>query len=159
MVFGRGDYHFAHEPCFYAVREGEDEDWNFVPEHEVAAYAVRDGARGEFVGGRKQSTVWNIEHIKSETGHGTQKPVECMRRPIENNSKPGDLVYEPFSGSGTTIIACDITKRACRAIELHPAYVDVAIRRWQQFTGKSATLLKNGKTYDQVASDRGILVA
>jgi site-specific DNA-methyltransferase (adenine-specific) len=139
-VFGRGDYHFQHEPCLYAVRDGGEENWHFVPEHELAAYAVRDGTRGHYEGGRKQSTVWNIEHIKSETGHGTQKPVECMRRPIENNSRPGDAVYEPFSGSGTTIIACEMTDRVCYAIELNPAYVDVAVKRWEEFTGLTATL-------------------
>jgi len=157
MVFSRGDYHFQHEPLFYAVKDEAEDDWQFVPEHELAAYTVREGSRGEYEGGRKQSTVWNIEHIKSGTGHGTQKPVECMRRPIENNSRPGDEVYEPFSGSGTTIIACDITKRFARAIELHPAYVDVAIKRWQEFTGKKATL--GGMPFDEVARERGVLVA
>ena len=83
LVIGRGDYHWHHEPC---------------------SYAVRKGARGHWAGDRKQTTIWPIVHTKSETGHGTQKPVECMKRPIENNSKPGDAVYEPFSGSGTTII-------------------------------------------------------
>ena len=83
----------------------------------------------------------------AETAHGTQKPVECMRRPIENNSSPGQAVYEPFSGSGTTIIAAEITGRACHAIELSPAYVDVAVRRWQAFTGQWATLEGEGCTF------------
>jgi len=73
------------------------------------------------------------------TGHSTQKPVECMRRPIENNSSPGQAVYDPFVGSGTTIIAAEMTGRACYAIEIFPAYVDVAIQRWQNFTGQTAT--------------------
>src|SRR5947207_1435722 len=64
-------------------------------------------------------------NLKSETGHGTQKPVECMRRPIENNASPGQAVYEPFSGSGTTIIAAEMIGRVCHAIEIAPAYVDV----------------------------------
>ncbi len=72
--------------------------------------------------------------------HGTQKPVECMRRPILNNSSPGQAVYEPFSGSGTTIIAAETTGRACHAIELSPAYIDVAVQRWQAFTGQRAVL-------------------
>ena len=72
--------------------------------------------------------------------HGTQKPVECMRRPIENNSSPGQAVYEPFCGSGTTLIAAEMTGRACHAIELSPAYVDVAVQRWQAFTGERAVL-------------------
>ncbi len=72
--------------------------------------------------------------------HGTQKPVECMRRPILNNSSPGQAVYEPFSGSGTTIIAAEAKGRACHAIELSPGYVDVAVQRWQAFTGERAVL-------------------
>jgi DNA modification methylase len=74
-----------------------------------------------------------------KTEHPTQKPVECMKRPIENNSSPGQAVYEPFCGSGTTIIAAEMTGRACHAIEISPAYVDVAITRWQNFTGQTAT--------------------
>ena len=76
----------------------------------------------------------------ADTVHGTQKPVECMRRPIENNSSPGQAVYEPFSGSGTTLIAAEQAGRACLAIELSPAYVDVAVLRWQAFTGQEAAL-------------------
>ena len=119
LVIGRGDYHWQHEPCWYAVRKG---------------------SKGHWAGDRKQTTVWAIPHRKSETGHGTQKPVECMRRPIENNSSPGQAVYEPFCGSGTTIIAAEMTGRICHAIELDPAYVDVAIMRWQAFTGRAAML-------------------
>jgi len=153
-VLSRGDYHHQHEPCFYGVREGEDENWHFVPEHEIATYAVKQGQVGHYVGGRKQSTVWNIEHIKSDTGHSTQKPVECMKRPIENNSQAGDAVYEPFSGSGTTIIAGEMSGRRIYAIELNPAYVDVAVERWQNFTGKRATLESSGKTFDEVKALR-----
>jgi DNA modification methylase len=154
-VLSRGHYHHQHEPCFYGVREGEDAQWHFVPEHEVAVYSVKDGKTGDWHGGRKQSTVWFIEHIKSDTGHSTQKPVECMKRPIENNSSPGQAVYEPFSGSGTTIIAGEMTGRSIHAIELNPAYVDVAVKRWQEFTGKKATLEGAGQTFDQVAEHRG----
>ncbi|MBR1206972.1 MULTISPECIES: site-specific DNA-methyltransferase [unclassified Bradyrhizobium] len=154
QVFGRGDYHFQHEPCFYAVKEGAEEQWRFVPEHEIATYTVREGERGHYEGGRKQSTVWNIEHVKSETGHGTQKPVEAMKRPIENNSQPGEAIYEPFSGSGTTIIAAEMTGRRAHAIELNPLYVDVAVKRWQNFTGLLATLESDGRSFDDVAAAR-----
>ena len=85
--------------------------------------------------------MWDIpKPLKSETGHSTQKPVECMRRPIQNNSRVGDAIYEPFSGSGTTIIAAEQTGRICYAAELSPAYVDVSVKRWEQFTGKKAEL-------------------
>lgn len=118
LVISRGDYHPKHEPCWYAVRKGK---------------------AGHYVGGRKQTTVWDINKPqKSETGHSTQKPVECMQRPIENNSSAGQAVYEPFSGSGTTIIAGEMTGRSIHAIELNPAYVDVAVIRWQEFTGLAA---------------------
>ena len=94
------------------------------------------GIRAHWSGDRKQTTVWNIPARDDDGhGHGTQKPVECMRRPIENNSSPGQAIYEPFCGSGTTIIAAEMTGRSCFAIEIDPAYVDVAVSRWQAFTG------------------------
>jgi DNA modification methylase len=132
-IIGRAHYHWQHEPCWYAVRNGATGHWN---------------------GDRKQTTIWPIEHRKSDTGHGTQKPVECMRRPIENNSSPGQAIYEPFNGSGTTIIAAEMTGRACHAIELSPAYVDVAIQRWQAFTGKDAVLESDGRAFSEVAGER-----
>ena len=132
MVISRGDYHPKHEPCWYAVRKGKT---------------------GHYVGGRKQTTVWDINKPqKSETGHSTQKPVECMKRPIENNSSPGQAVYEPFSGSGTTIIAGEMTGRSIHAIELSPAYVDVAVKRWQDFTGQEATHEATGKTFAEIGA-------
>ena len=134
FAIGRGDYHPQHEPCWYAVRKGK---------------------AGHYDGGRKQSTLWQIDKPqKSETGHSTQKPVECMKRPIENNSSPGQAVYEPFSGSGTTIIAAEMTGRCCHAIELNPAYVDVAIERWQNFTGQEATLESTGQAFNELRSER-----
>lgn len=153
-VIGRGDYHWQHEPLLHAVQEGADDQWRFVPEHEVSDYAVREGSPGQWQGSRKQSTVWFIEHIKSETGHSTQKPVECMKRPIENNAAPGQAVYDPFCGSGTTIIAGEMTGRRVLAIELAPQYVDVAVRRWQAFTGKSAILEATGATFAAVEAER-----
>jgi len=134
FVIGRGDYHPQHEPCWYAVRKGKP---------------------GQYEGGRKQSTLWQIEKPKkSETGHSTQKPVECMKRPIENNSSPGQAVYEPFSGSGTTIIAGEITGRHVYAVELNPAYVDVAVKRWQEYTGQQAILEGENKTFAEVQKQR-----
>ena len=106
-------------------------------------------------GDRKQSTLWQIP-AREGTGfeHGTQKPVGCMKRPIENNSSPGQAVYEPFSGSGTTIMAAEITGRACHAIELMGQYVDVAVLRWQAFTGEAARLDPDGPTFADVAAER-----
>ena len=120
FALGRGDYHWQHEPCWYAVRKG---------------------ARSHWQGARDQSTLWSIAPIETEdsaTTHGTQKPVEAMRRPIVNNSARGDLVYEPFCGSGTTLIAAETIGRVCCAIELDPAYCDVIVERWEAFTGNKA---------------------
>jgi len=119
LVLSRGHYHWMHEPCWYAVK-----------------------GKAHWSGDRKQVTIWNIpsKGQDADTIHGTQKPVECMKRPMENNSSPGQAVYEPFSGSGTTIIAAEITGRACLAMELNPAYVDVAVKRWEDFTGEKAVL-------------------
>lgn len=133
LIISRGDYHWQHEPCWYAVRKGKKHAW---------------------AGDRSQTTLWQIEHAKSETGHSTQKPIECMRRPIQNNSQPGDYVYEPFSGSGTTIIAAEMMNRYCLAIELSPAYVDVAVQRWQAFAKGEATLAGDGRTFEQIAEAR-----
>jgi DNA modification methylase len=136
FALSRGDYHWQHEPCWYAVRKG---------------------ARGRWHGDRSQTTLWQIPAREdSGHGHGTQKPVECMRRPIENNSAAGDAVYDPFVGSGTTIIAAEMTGRACRALEINPAYVDVAVLRWQAFTGEQATLqgLVPGQAFEQVKAER-----
>src|ERR1019366_10433998 len=82
------------------------------------------------------------------------KPVECMRRPIENNSNAGQAVYDPFLGSGTTLIAAETTGRVCLGMELEPRLVDVAVRRWQSFTGMTACLLGDGRSFEVVAAER-----
>ncbi|NHF74857.1 site-specific DNA-methyltransferase [Paracoccus xiamenensis] len=135
LVLSRGDYHWQHEPCWYAVTKR---------------------GKGHWAGDRKQTTLWQIANRDqdAETVHGTQKPVECMRRPILNNSSPGQAVYEPFMGSGTTLIAAETTGRVCYGIELNPAYVDVAITRWQNLTGQSAILDGTDKTFDDLTANR-----
>jgi DNA modification methylase len=134
LVLSRGHYHWQHEPCWYAVR-----------------------GTGHWSGDRKQSTLWTIPNRDQDaaTVHGTQKPVECMRRPMLNNSSPGQAIYEPFLGSGTTLIAAETTGRLCHAVELDPAYVDVAVQRWQAFTDQTATLEGDGRGFDAVAAERG----
>ncbi len=94
------------------------------------------------------------DEADKKLGHGTQKPVECMRRPIVNNSSPGQAVYDPFLGSGTTIIAAEMEGRVCYGIELDPAYCDVIVKRWQDFTGKEAVLDGDGRTFGVVADSR-----
>jgi DNA modification methylase len=107
-------------------------------------------------GDRKQSTLWEINTRDGKgLGHPTQKPVECMKRPIINNSSPGQSVYDPFCGSGTSIIAAEMTHRVCYGIEIDPAFVDVAVRRWQDFTGAAAVLAEDGRPFATVAKARG----
>ncbi len=134
LVLSRGDYHWQHEPCLYAVKKT---------------------GKGHWAGDRKQTTLWQIANKDQDaaTVHGTQKPVECMRRPILNNSSPGQTVYEPFMGSGTTLIAAETTGRVCLGIELNPAYVDVAVQRWQQFTGQEAVLDGTGESFADLAAN------
>jgi DNA modification methylase len=119
LLISRGDYHWKHEPCWYAVKKGHTHNWH---------------------GDRTQTTVWDIannsgiENKDNEKtyGHGTQKPLECMARPIRNNSKKGDLIYDPFLGSGTTLVAADKLNRKCYGMEIDPAYCEVIIRRWAE---------------------------
>lgn len=119
FALSRGHYHWGHEPCWYSVRKGKTSRW---------------------CGDHKQSTVWEIDSNKedADTIHATQKPVECMARPIRNHGKAGDIVYEPFCGSGSTLIAAEQLDRACYAIELDPGYCDVIVQRFEQFTGEKA---------------------
>jgi DNA modification methylase len=124
---------------------------------------VRRGKKSHWQGDRTQITVWEIannnpfgnRHREQSWGHGTQKPVECMRRPIVNNSRPGQLVYDPFLGSGTSLIAAEMTGRSCRGLEISPAYVDVILRRWQAFTGRTAIHQASGQSFDERADRQG----
>ncbi len=135
LILSRGDYHWQHEPCWYAVRAK---------------------GKGHWAGDRKQTTLWHItsRDQDAETVHGTQKPVECMRRPVLNNSSPGQAIYEPFMGSGTTLIAAETTGRTCLGIELNPAYVDVAVARWQNLTGSAAVLEGDGRSFTEISGER-----
>jgi DNA modification methylase len=137
-VFSRGHYHWQHEVAAVAERAEPMLSHEVDLGAEFAAYAVRKGRAASWGGGRKQSSVWFIEHVKNDTGHSTQKPVECMRRPMLNNSRQDDAVYDPFLGSGTTVIAAETESRVCYGMELDPHYVDVVVRRWQAFTGRAA---------------------
>ena len=153
-ALSRGHYHWQHEPAFYAQKPDTDDYWRFGDDHEVAAYSVKDKSTAAWRGNRKQTTVWFIDHIKNDTGHSTQKPVMCMQRPIENNSGKGDGVYDPFLGSGSTLIAATATDRICYGCELNPSYVDVIIRRWQNFTGGEATLEGTNQTFRELEISR-----
>lgn len=138
FAISRGHYHWQHETCWYAVRKGRPARW---------------------AGDRSQGTVWDIQTPMGTVGsgneavtpHATQKPLECMARPIRNHGAPGDFVYDPFLGSGTTLIACERLGRACLGMEIDPRYIDVAIRRWQAETGGMATRAADGAPFGQMA--------
>lgn len=120
FVISRGHYHWQHEACYYAVRKGRTGHWQ---------------------GDRKQSTLWAMplaRHERSQlfTGHAAQKPLEAMARPIRNNSRPGELVYDPFLGSGTTIIAAEREGRICYGLEVDPVCCGLIIERWRRETGQ-----------------------
>jgi len=119
IVIGRGNYHPKHEPCWYVVRKG---------------------AKRNFTDDRTQCTLWEIDKpVKSETGHSTQKPIECMARPIRNHNF--DTVYDPFLGSGTTLIACENLNRICYGVELNPNYVAVILQRYKDATDVTPNLV------------------
>jgi DNA modification methylase len=136
FALSRGHYHWQHEACLYAVRKGQSGNWR---------------------GDRSQTTLWSIAPLdgdEARNNHGTQKPVEAMRRPILNHTDIGQSVCDFFVGSGTTIIAAETTKRICYAMELDPVYVDVAVRRWQDFTGKPAILDGDGRDFAAIERSR-----
>lgn len=123
-VFGRGDFHWQHEPI---------------------AYAWKPGGRHHWYGGRSQSTVWDFgrdDRLSKEDAHPTQKPVALFERAITNSSAAGNTVFDPFVGSGTAIIACERLARRCLAVEIEPRFVDLAVRRWEHYTGQKAELLR-----------------
>jgi DNA modification methylase len=120
---GRGDYHYRHEPIFYG--------W-------------KPGAAHYFVDDRTQDSVWEIPRPKRSAEHPTMKPVELVARALRNSSRKGELVYEPFGGSGTTLIAAEQTGRVAAVIEKSPQYCDVIVKRWEELTGQKAALVRDG---------------
>lgn len=135
-AISRGHYNYQHEPCWYAVRKGKTAHWQ---------------------GANNLSTVWDVATIEgneAQTLHAAQKPVELMRRSILNHTKEGDATYDAFLGSGTMIIAAELTKRICYGLELAPQHCDVIVTRWQNITGKQATLDGDGRTFAEVQAER-----
>ena len=137
-AFGRQDYHWKHEPCLYGWKAGAGHLW---------------------AADRKQTTIIECKRPSKSELHPTMKPVELMQYQIENNTKGADLVLDLFGGSGSTLIACEKTGRHARLMELDPKYCDVIVRRWQEFTGKQATLEATGATFAEVEADSGLAVA
>ena len=156
FALSRGDYHWQHECCWYAVRNDEcPEIANYCEGYDACLYAVKRNSKSHWQGSRSESTVWQIGFNEdTQTTHGTQKPVECMRRPMLNNSEPNEIIYEPFCGSGTTIIAAESCRRICYAVELNPEYVDMTIKRFQAYSNQPVILEGDGRTFDEIAKIR-----
>jgi DNA modification methylase len=142
-VLTRTHYWYQHEPCAY-VRKKNAPWYGKAGENST----VWDAASPKFIMGGSQDP----DDVKQD--HPTQKPVELMRRPILNHLKRGELVYDPFLGSGTTLAAAELTERVCVGVELDPKYVDVIIQRYQTLSSKKATLDGDGRTFDEVAQER-----
>lgn len=138
-VFGRVYWHFRHEPCVMGWRQGDKPEHDGVHEHDSVWECDWDG--------HARSTSTGVPHPMV-------KPVELFVRPIKKHTTPGDVVFEPFSGSGSQLIAAERTGRRCRAIEISPPYVDVAIERWQKATGRDATLEADGRTFAAQKAER-----
>jgi site-specific DNA-methyltransferase (adenine-specific) len=121
LVMGRADYHYKHEVLYYGWTQGSSHNW---------------------YGDRKQTTVFEIDRPKRNAEHPTMKPIQLIAKCLDNSTKQGDLVVDPFAGSGSTLIACEQMNRKAACIELDPKYVDVIVKRWEQLTGKTAELLE-----------------
>ena len=123
LVLGRSDYHYIHEPIFYGWFEGQQH---------------------KYYGDRKNTSVWEFDRPMKSDLHPTMKPVNLIINALKNSSKEEDIIYEPFSGSGSTFIACEKLNRSCYGIEFDPKYCDVIIKRWEEWTGNKA-VLENGQ--------------
>jgi DNA modification methylase len=131
---GWGRYRFQHEPIFYCHVAGEEDPW---------------------YGDHSQSTLWQEKKPAANRLHPTMKPVELVERALVNSSRRDDVVADLFGGSGSTLIACERLGRQARLMEIDPRYADVIIRRWTEFAGKAAVLESDGRTFEEVAAERG----
>jgi DNA modification methylase len=127
FTLGRADYQRQYEPILYGWNDGVDRHW---------------------CGARDQGDVWQIKKPAKNDLHPTMKPVELVERAMRNSSRPGDIVLDPFAGSGTTMIAAEKSGRKARLIELDPKYVDVMVRRWQDYAGAEAIRMSDGVAFD-----------
>ena len=125
----------------------------YIPNCEPCMYLHKSGCSPHWYGPTNEKVVWEQKKESRNDFHPTQKPVELPERAIGNSSKAGDIVLDLFGGSGSTLIACEKTGRSAYLMELDPKYCDVIINRWQDFTGKQATLESNGKTYNELLND------
>jgi DNA modification methylase len=144
-VLTRTHYWYQHEPCWY-VRKKNAPWYGKAGENAT----IWDSASPKFIMGGSDEEKFD---------HPTQKPVELMKKSILNHTKRGELVYEPFLGSGTTLAAAESTQRVCYGIELDPKFMDVVVQRWQGMSGKKATIDGDGRTYAEISEDRAGVAA
>jgi DNA modification methylase len=140
IVLTRTHYWYQHEPCWYVRKKNAP--WFGIPGENSTIW---DSPSPKFIMGGSEEQKFD---------HPTQKPVTLMRRPILNHTLRGELIYEPFLGSGTTLAAAEVTERTCLGIELEPKYVDVVVQRWQMLAGKKATLEGDGRTFEGICQER-----
>ena len=130
MVMGRQDYHWQHEPCLYGWKDGAGHLW---------------------ASDRKQTTLLKFDRPSRSEDHPTMKPVALFEYQLLNNTKGGDIVLDSFGGSGTTLIAAEKNGRIARIMELDPKYVDVIVKRWEDFSGQTAVLESTGEPFKAAA--------
>jgi DNA modification methylase len=133
FTLGRSDYQRQYEPILYGWREGAKHYW---------------------CGDRNQSDVWLVDKPVRNDLHPTMKPVDLIGRAIRNSSRAGNVVLDPFGGAGSTLISCENLDRKARLIEIDPQYVDVSVRRWQDYTGSKAFLDQDGRSFEEIATER-----
>ena len=133
FTLGRSDYQRQYEPILYGWKEGGSHYW---------------------CGARDESDIWQIPKPAINDLHPTMKPIELIERAIRNSSRRDDIILDPFGGSGSTMIAAEKLGRTARVIELEARYVDVIIRRWQDFTGAVAVLDGDGRSFTEIAAER-----
>jgi DNA modification methylase len=133
FAWGFGRYKFQHEPIFYCHVAGQKDPW---------------------YGDKSQSTLWEEKKPAANRLHPTAKPVELIERALNNSCKAGDVVLDLFGGSGSTLIGCERRNRKARLMEIDPKYADVIVTRWEQYSGRAATLDGDGRTFAKIAEER-----
>lgn len=173
LLLGRGDYQWQHEPILYGWKPGAAHRWyggrkettvlelskggSVFAVNDDGSVTVRVGQESLILRGTditaqavEPTVIRGVKKPKRSEGHPTMKPVELIERMLRNSTRPGDVILDPFGGSGSTLIACEMMDRVARLNELEPKFVDVIVKRWQEYTGRAATLEGDGRTFDQV---------
>jgi len=173
LVLGRSDYQWQHEPVLYGWKPGAAHRWyggrkqttlmqlggSVFTQNEDGTVTAKIGDQSIVISGdnlkatQTESTIIRCEKPKRSSAHPTMKPVELISKMLRNSTREGDIVVDLFGGSGSTLISCQMLGRQARLMELDAKFVDVIVRRWQDFTGKQATLESNGKTYNELLND------